>query len=140
MSPHVKKVISPSKRSFAPLHLNQLLSMTKFTIKKIYLKILKWPQHFGLFLSESNRICAILLQDLISLIFTNVWWKCFERGDGKGPVESPSWSRWRLRSMQEGECERCDGWLCMSLHIGYPSKPTIVSSMLEGRFNTISIP
>jgi len=28
----------------------------------------------------------------------------------------------------------------MSLHIGYPSKPTIFSSVLDGRFNTISIP
>jgi hypothetical protein len=32
------------------------------------------------------------------------------------------------------------GWLCMYLHIGYPSKPTIFSTVLEGRFNTISIP
>jgi hypothetical protein len=41
----------------------------------------------------------------IKIIFTDVWWKCFERSDGKGPAESPSWSRWRLRSMLEVEWE-----------------------------------
>jgi len=67
----------------------------------------------------------------MKIIFTDVWWKCLERSDGKGPAESRSWSMWRLSSKHVGSrvWAVVSGCVCACI---YGTKRTIFSYLLKG--------
>jgi hypothetical protein len=115
--PHASKDISPSEDH---LHLYMWTNICQWPNSQ--LRLLKWPQHFGLFLSESNRICAILLQDLINLIFPRCGENALKEVMGKVLQKvqvgvGEDWEACKKRSVSGG------GWLCMSLHKATDQSP-----------------
>ncbi len=74
-----KKVASKKEAPFTPSHLDQKLSLIRSITKKICFIMLKWMWHFGPFLLNNDKICHILLQDLIERDFYYSWMEMLQK-------------------------------------------------------------